>query len=558
MNTKTVDELVTFVYGVEAAPEIIRQLAALVAEFYPAELPSPAFFDQNDIVLITYGDMVRQADERPLSTLHQFLAATVRDLINTVHILPFYPYSSDDGFSVIDYVQVDPALGDWEDIHALSGDFALMFDAVINHISQQSSWYQAFLNGEAAYRDYFVVVDPSADLTAVFRPRALSLLTPAETKDGIKHVWTTFSADQIDLNFGSPAVMLEIMRVLLTYVQHGAKLIRLDAIGFMWKQIGTRSLHLPQTHALIQLFRLVLNQVDPSVALVTETNVPHHENVSYFGNGRNEAQMVYNFSLPPLILHAFHTGNATALSEWAAGLTVPSDQTTFFNFCASHDGIGVTPARGILPDEAIATMAQRVEALHGRVSYKTNSDGSLAAYELNINYLDALGDPDADETDALIVRRFLTSQASMLALRGVPGIYFHSLFGSRSWQEGSAMLGHNRAINRQKFERDVLEAELQDGFRQTVFAGYTDLIKARRSSRAFHPNASQTILNLHTAVFAIVREGEGETAVCLHNVSNQPVTLQLAHGGTNLLNGNPVPAEIELNAYATLWYAPEK
>lgn len=553
---ESIQEIITFIYGVEAAESITRRIEALIDEFRPETLPSSRVFTEKDVVLITYGDMVREAGERPLHTLHQFLKQHVNGLINTVHILPFYPYSSDDGFSVIDYLAVEPDLGNWSDINAMGRDFRLMFDAVINHISQLSKWFQAFLRGESPYRDYFTVVEPDTNLSDVFRPRTLPLLTPAETASGTKHVWTTFSSDQIDLNYRSPDLLLEILGVLLTYVQHGADLIRLDAIGFMWKEIGTRCLHQPEAHALIQLMRLVLNEVAPQVALVTETNVPHHENVSYFGNGRNEAQMVYNFSLPPLTLHAFHTEDATYLAQWAQTLSTPSDQTTFFNFCASHDGIGVTPARGILSDRDIVAMAQRVEALGGYVSYKNNSDGTQTAYELNISYLDALGDPTKEEDEALCARRFLTSQAIMLALAGVPGVYFHSLFGSQSWREGAEITGQNRTINRQKFERPTLEAALQEGLRRAVFTGYGQLLRARRETAVFHPNTPQKVLNLHPAIFALERGGKHKKVLCLHNVSSTTIRLSLPQAGINLLNGNPVNIEQELQPYDTLWYRP--
>ncbi len=554
----TISDLVSFVYGETHSQAIVKRIEQLIAEFKSDTTSKSTFFDEQDAILITYGDMVSEAGERPLKSLHQFLKAHISEIINTVHILPFYPYSSDDGFSVIDYAQVNPNLGDWDDVRNLRQDFKLMFDAVINHISQQSDWYQAFLCDKSPYTDYFTVVDPSEDLTAVFRPRTLPLLTPAQTPSGLKHVWTTFSADQIDLNYASVDLLLEILRILLIYIQNGADLIRLDAIGFMWKEIGTRCLHLPQTHAIIQLMRLVIEEVSPSTALVTETNVPHEENISYFGNGRNEAQMVYNFSLPPLTLHAFHTGNATILGKWAAELTTPSDTTTFFNFCASHDGVGVTPARGILPDEEIQQMAERIEALGGYVSYKTNSDGSHAAYELNMNYFDALKTPAIEEDESTCVKRFLTSQAIMLALPGVPGIYFHSLFGSQSWFEGVNITGHNRTINREKLDKPTLESELQDGIRQAVFSGYSALLKARKSTAAFHPNAPQAILNLHPAVFAIQRGTDEETAVCLHNVSADSVSLTLPSKGKNLLTSENVQSNTALKPYETIWYKPIK
>ncbi|HEX6384302.1 MAG TPA: sugar phosphorylase, partial [Anaerolineae bacterium] len=492
----------TFLYGENTGQATFRRLESLM-EQYRSRLPEPrpARLSERDAVLITYGDMVRESGKAPLHALANFLQTYVEEGINVVHILPFYPYSSDDGFSVIDYKAVNPELGDWEDVARIGQHFRLMFDAVINHISAQSAWFQAFLRDDPQYRDYFVTVDPGIDLSQVFRPRALPLLTPVKTAAGEKLVWTTFSDDQIDLNYKNPDVLLDILDVLLFYVAHGAEFIRLDAIAFMWKEPGTTSIHLPQTHRIIQLVRSVLDVVAPQVFLITETNVPHSDNVSYFGSGYNEAQMVYNFSLPPLTLHAFHSGDATTLSQWASeALALPSDRTTFFNFLASHDGIGVTPARGVLSDAAINAMAQRVQALGGYVSYKNNPDGTQSAYELNINYLDALGNPDAPEEDlGLKARRFLATQAVMLALRGVPGIYFHSLFGSRSWQEGVEQTGRYRSINRQKLMREQLEHELAapGSLRHRVFYAYLDLLQKRKVRPAFHPNGGQQVVFCH-------------------------------------------------------------
>lgn len=539
-----------FLYGEEEAQETFPRLWERILAFRNehSELAGQSAsgrVSERDVVLITYGDMVQEEEEPPLHTLARFLEAHVADVVNSVHLLPFYPYSSDDGFAVIDYKQVDAALGDWEDVQRVGRRFRLMFDAVINHISAQSEWFRAFLRDEAPYRDYFVVVEPDAALSQVFRPRALPLLTPVQTAAGEKLVWTTFSADQIDLNFANPDVLLEVVDTLLFYVAHGAEFIRLDAIAFMWKEVGTSCIHLPQTHRIIQLLRTVLDVVAPGVVLITETNVPHTENVSYFGDGHDEAQMVYNFSLPPLTLHAFHTENARTLSRWARTLTTPSDETCFFNFLASHDGIGLTPARGILSEEEVAAMARRVQALGGYVSFRSNGSGSQSPYELNVNYLDALGDPQAPaDTPEWAARRFLASQAVMLALQGVPGVYFHSLFGSRNWQEGVRQTGRYRTINREKLRRERLEGELADrqSLRHLVFSGYRQLLQQRTTHPAFHPQGAQHVLFLHEAVFALARTSpDGRHAVlCLHNVSGRPVELTVDLGQWKQFSGGRV------------------
>ncbi len=563
------------IYGAEVAATTAERLDRMLADYQAnagASRPStrPRVSHQ-DAILITYGDMVQAAGERPLNTLSHFLQNHLAGLVSAVHLLPFFPYSSDDGFSVIDYKAVYPDWGDWADVAQIGGRFRLMFDLVVNHTSVQCGWFQAFLRRERPYADFYVTADPDADLSLVFRPRTHPLLTPFATETGIRHVWTTFSADQVDLNFANPDVLLAMLDVLLFYVARGAEFIRLDAIAYVWKEMGTDCLHRPQAHEIVKLMRTILNQVAPHVSLITETNVPHAENIAYFGNGRDEAQLVYNFPLPPLTLHAFHTGNAEILSQWADSLTLPSDETTFFNFLASHDGIGVQPARGLLPDTAVTAMANRIKALGGLVNYKTNSDGSQSPYELNCTYLDALGDPDNPyEPIALKTQRFLAAQAIMLALRGVPGIYFHSLFGSQNWREGVRQTGHNRTINRQKYRLSALIDALADAasLRHQVFAGYAHLLRQRTALAAFAPQGDQQVLFCHPALFALWRispDGR-ERLLCLHNVSNQPVRLEMtvpdATVLVNVLSGaeKVVVADgrvqLSLAPYAVKWFQP--
>ncbi|MDX1415905.1 MAG: sugar phosphorylase [Candidatus Promineifilaceae bacterium] len=569
MKRRLIDRL-AFLYGEEQADSLASKIEKMLADFtlrYPDLSGKGAVnrVDERDSVLITYGDMVHEEGATPLQSVADFLSETVSETISTVHLLPFYPYSSDDGFSVIDYQTVDPRLGDWSDVAQIGRNFRLMFDAVVNHISVQSSWFQGFLGDDPRYRNFFTVVDSSADLSQVFRPRALPLLTEVDTASGRKQVWTTFSADQVDLNYAEPDVLLAVIDTLLFYVGHGAEFIRLDAIAFIWKEYGTTSIHLPQTHEIIRLMRTVLDMVAPRVALITETNVPHVDNISYFGDGHNEAQMVYNFSLPPLTLHAFHTGSAETLSQWAKELTLPSDQTTFFNFLASHDGIGLTPARGLLAEEEVQSIADRVEALGGYVSYKANADGTESAYELNINFLDALGDPEEpQENIELQARRFVASQAVMLALRGVPGIYFHSLFGSRNWTKGVEKTGRSRSINREKLSVGPLRQELADpgSLRFEVFSRYSRLLDVRRAEPAFHPNGEQMVLDLNPSLFAVKRVStDGRSSIyCLQNVSGSRVETWLPLRNLtlhNIIDGAVVNSNrIEMNPYAVLWLKP--
>ncbi len=514
--------------------------------------PGMRSLSARDAILITYGDQLSEPDRTPLRTLAEFCRLHLDGVVSGVHLLPFYPYSSDDGFSVIDYEQVNPALGSWDDVAGVGQHFRLMFDAVINHISAESGWFKAFLQDDARYRNYFIIVEDDPDLSQVVRPRALPLLTEFTTPSGVKKVWTTFSADQIDLNYARPDVLLDIIDVLLFYAARGAEFIRLDAIAYLWKEIGTPCIHLPQTHRVIRLLRAVLDEVAPQVMLITETNVPHRDNISYFGDGHNEAQLVYNFALPPLMLHTFHTGDATALSHWAAGLERPDG--IFFNFLASHDGVGLNPARGILRDDEIDALVQQAIAHGGRVSNKANPDGSTSPYELNINYFDALSDPNGKEALPVQIDRFVAAHAIMLALSGLPGIYFHSLFGSRSWPEGIAQLGYPRAINRQKLDRAEVERELADphSLRAQVFQRLRHLLQVRAGLDAFDPAGPQQVIELKQAIFAVERG----PVLCLHNVSSQPQSVTLDHNwqrARDLLSARRTATELTLQPYEVLW-----
>ena len=548
------------VYGIQAAPGIHQRIDALLEKFAKEAkgLRSSSLLTQRDVMLITYADQVHEANALPLATLSGFLESRLSDAVSAVHLLPFYPWSSDDGFSVKDFFAVDPKFGDWIDIRRIGERFDLMFDAVFNHMSAQGTWFHHFLNNDPRFQDFFVTVEGSPDLSKVIRPRALPLLTEFRTEIGPRKVWTTFSADQVDLNFKNPDVLLATLEALLFYVKQGARFIRLDAIAFLWKQIGTTCLHLPQTHRIIQLMRTALDRVAPDVLLITETNVPHTDNISYFGDGSNEAQLVYNFALPPLVLHSMQTGNAEKLTRWAQSLRLPSGRVTWFNFLASHDGVGVNPARGILSDDEISAMIERVQAHGGFISYKNMPDGSQIPYEMNINYLDALSNPTANESHDLAVHKSLTAHAIMLSLQGMPGIYFHSLFGSRGDRPGAESSGIKRRINRQKFARGELDSELDDSnsLRAKIFAAWKKLLGVRRTHAAFHPASAQQVLELNPRVFAIQRGSPGEQVLCLHNISNEQVTIRdFIPSGSRPIYGSRDLKEVptELAPFETVW-----
>ncbi|MFT6772504.1 MAG: sucrose phosphorylase [Paracoccaceae bacterium] len=523
-----------------------------------------SLWSEADAVLITYADSIRADGERPLATLHRFLRENVHPDINAIHILPFFPWSSDDGFSVIDYDAVDPSLGGWDDVALIGQEFRLMADLVLNHCSAKSDWFQGFLAGDPARAGWFKTAAPDDDLGAVVRPRPHPLLTRYEAANGPEHVWCTFSADQVDLNFGEPAVLLEFIAILRRYIDRGARIIRLDAVAFLWKEVGTASIHLPQTHEVVRLMRTLVDHLDVPAVLLTETNVPHAENLSYFGN-QNEAHAIYNFSLPPLLLHGLLTGSSLYLRRWLMAMPPALPGCAYLNFIASHDGIGVRGAEGILPPHEVDRMIDAVQDFGGAVSMRTR-DGVEAPYEINASLWSALAGVAGQGPDGWQFDRFICCQTVMMSIEGIPAFYIHSLLATPNDREALNLTGHNRAINRRKWERGALDALLADptSDQARVLAEIKRRVGVRRRQPAFHPNATQFTLQLGEQLLGLWRQSmdRRQSIFCVMNLTDAPQVLALnqinlieGETWTELLTGAPVgdAEEIPLAPYQSIW-----
>ena len=431
-----------------------------------------------------------------------------------------------------------------------------MFDGVINHISQESDWFKAFLAGDPRYAAYFIEDDPNKDYSQVVRPRVLPLLHDYVDANGkTRYVWTTFSRDQVDLNYRNPQVLLQIIDLLLFYATKGAQLIRLDAIGFMWKEDNSTCIHLPQTHDLIKVMRAVMVEAVPDLIFITETNVPHLENISYFGNGYDEAQMVYNFTLPPLLAYSLLNGTSEKFTAWAQSLELPSKEVCFFNFTASHDGVGLRPVSGILDEAEIDVLLTAAKANGGKVSYKTDADGGQSPYEINCNYLSLLcgAEKEVDQGSA----RMILAQAVMLAFPGLPAIYFHSLVGSQNDIAGMESSGQNRRINREKLDYDQLVNELEtEPVRKAVWSAMQHLLRVRQQSTAFHPFGTFRFHDLSPSLISIQRfsPDQQEEVWLLFNLTTGHQEVHLPSGSyTDLLHEETAAAKQYLRAYEYRW-----
>lgn len=525
-----------FLYGEEKGEKVFSDLATLLEKnFSKTEAAEEKnYFSEKDITLISYANSFQEKGTPTLETLHTLLDERFKGVINSIHILPFNPDGLDRGFSVVDFKKVKKEFGTWKDIEAISNDFRLMADLVLNHISSKSEWFQKFLAGDPQYQDYFISFAPEeltpevkADIQKVFRPRATPLLTKFETKNGPRHIWTTYSVvkavDQIDLNYQNPQVLLEMIHIVLLNLEHGVRILRLDAIAYAWKELGTSCIHLPQAHALVQILRDVLDVVCPSALLITETNVQHKENLSYFGNGLDEGQMIYNFSLPPLILYSLFSGNASYLTNWAKTLKLPTKQTAFFNFLSAHDGVPVLGARKILPEKEIDTLFKKIEKKGAKFNYKNLAGGGQTVYEMCITWWSALEEKGDDFDVAL--RRYITSYAIGFSLAGVAAVYYSHWFGLKNNVKGWEKSKLNRDMVREDINYDEFVKQLDNpsSHEAKVFAAMSELAKARRSHPAFHPTADQQVLDLDTRVVAFLRSCPEETVLAIHNVSSDDV-----------------------------------
>ncbi|MDB2643238.1 sugar phosphorylase [Luminiphilus sp.] len=545
---------------------VIRLLSA--AHLRADQAPPPAhrnLWDETDVAVITYGDSLLDGEEAPLKTLHRFLTQQLGALVSWVHVLPFHPWTSDDGFAVLDYSSVNEALGTWSDITRLGIDYRLMADLVLNHCSSRSAWFENFRRGEEPGGNYFFAPDETFDTCKVVRPRTSPLLNTVTTAQGDRAVWCTFSPDQVDFNFTNPAVVVEFVAIIRELLDAGVRVFRLDAVAFLWKESGTTCMNLPQTHELIRLFRVIIECAQADAIVITETNVPNRENLSYFGNA-NEAHGIYNFSLPPLLVHALVTGNSRYLSTWMMSMPPAQDGTVYFNFIASHDGIGLRPVEGLLEQEEVDQLLATMEQFGGRISWRETAGSAAKPYEINIALRDAL-QGTIEGKDQWGLERFLCAHAIMLGLEGVPAFYIHSLLGTRNDLQRLAHTSHNRSINRHQWELSQLGAALDDtsSDHHAVFDSLKRLIALRKEQLAFHPNATQFTLHLGDHLFGFWRQSldRRQSLFCIHNLSAREQTLSLSqlnlvvnYSWRELISGKSLEVDLPewtLTPYQTLW-----
>ena len=477
------------------------------------ELEIESIWDSSSVVLITYPDSIYRKDESTLKTLTEFVKNRLSGLSSVIHVLPFLPSTSDGGFAVSNHEKIDDAFGNWNDLKELSSKHKIMADLVLNHVSSSHPWVHQFIKSEDPGNSYIVAPSDTDIWEKVIRPRNSSLFTDVNTNQGFRNVWTTFGPDQIDVDWRNPHIFLEFLKLLVRYISNGAEWIRLDAIAFVWKEPYTTCLHLDPVHSIVKLLNKCLKIIKPSAVLITETNVPEKENLSYLIDG-NEANLAYNFTLPPLLLEAIYTGKTDLLNNWLSNWNELPRDTSLLNFTSSHDGIGLRALEGIMDDNRVHNLLVESEKRGGLVSHRRLSNGEDQPYELNISWWSAMSNEAPDNT-LFQFERFLLSQLFTLSLKGVPAFYLPAVLASPNDLDSFRKTGQRRDLNREKFEANKLLEALKnfDSPASKNISYLTHIVKVRSRLKAFHPEASMKCISTNIANCVILQRGLAEESV---------------------------------------------
>jgi len=500
------------------------QIIQIIKKFNQNNSKKKLTISEKTSLVICYGDNINSNQKSSIQVFQNFFKKNLNKYFNAIHFLPFYPSSSDSGFAVKDHYKIEKRIGSWSDIKKISKSSHVMADIVINHSSARGLWFKNFLKKKRPGKDYFLTVNSKFNTSKVVRPRDHKLLKKIDIFGKSDFLWRTFSADQIDLDFKNPSVLLRFIKIMVHLVSNGVTIFRLDAIAYLWKKNGTNCINLKQTHEIVKLLRLISNLLNVETIIITETNLPEKENLSYFGKN-DEANWIYNFSLPPLLIHAFLFENSSYLNKWSKKLPNAKFQNSYLNFIASHDGIGMRPTEGILNERSLNNFLKRLKKNGSKFSYRKVQNKSRKVYEANITVFDALKKSNTDPNGKFFLERYISAHAIMISFEGIPAIYFNSLFGKSNDEAKYVITGNNRDVNRYKWNHRNITKKLSDKkSKQSIFyQNLGKLLEIKRKQKAFHPNAKRLNINLGSKIFCYERISldKKQTIICITNLSTK-------------------------------------
>ena len=539
-----------------------EEIIQIIKNFNKKNPKKKIIISEKTSLIICYGDVVYSNEKGSIKVFQSFFQKNLKKYFDTIHFLPFYPSSSDSGFAVKDHYKIEKRIGNWSDLKRISKYNNIMADIVINHSSARGLWFKNFLKRKKPGRDYFLTVNSKFNTSKVVRPRDHKLLKKIKIFDKSDYLWRTFSPDQIDLNFKNPSVLLRFIKIMIHLINNGITIFRLDAIAYLWKENGTKCINLRQTHEIIKLLRIISNYLNVETVIITETNLPENENLSYFGNS-DEANWIYNFSLPPLLIHALLFENNSYLNKWSKNLPVTKLGNNYLNFIASHDGIGIRPTEGILNNKSLNNFLKRLKKNGSKFSYRKVQNKSKKVYEANITVFDALKKSDYDPQGKFFLERYVAAHSIMISFEGIPAIYFNSLFGKSNDEAKYVITGNNRDVNRYKWNYKNITKKLSDNkTKQSIFYhNIVNLLSIRRKQKAFHPSGIRHNINLGPKLFCFKRESidKKQSIICITNLSSKNQNAKLSKSLSNykdLLNSKTKFKNenlLTLRPFQTVW-----
>jgi len=541
---------------------IAEEISQIINHFNRNNKKKNWFVSEKTTMVICYGDSIYSKNKKHLKTFQAFFNKKLNKFIDTIHFLPFYPSSSDSGFAVKDHYKIDSKFGNWLNIKNFSSKAHIMADMVINHASARGLWFKNFLKEKKPGKDYFLLINSKFNASKVVRPRDHKLLKEINIFKKKEYLWRTFSDDQIDLNFYNPKVLLRFIKIMLNLIKNGVTIFRLDAIAYLWKKSGTKCINLKQTHEIVKVLRIVSDSLSIKSIIVTETNLPEKENLSYFGNN-DESNWIYNFTLPPLLIYSLLFENGTYLNAWCKKLPQTKKGNSYLNFIASHDGIGMRPLEGIINNQSIKKLLLRLKKNGSKFSYRKVNNNKKKVYESNITVFDALKVSDKDKKGLYNFQRYMAAHAIMFSFEGVPAIYFNSLFGKSNDEARYVITGNNRDVNRFKWnELNILKKIKSNSSKEYyIFETLKYLLKIRKNQKAFHPNAHRTNINLGNNFFCIKRVSldKKQTILCITNLTSKLQNAKINkkyNKFKNLIDSNvktKILNSINLKPFETIW-----
>tara|TARA_B100001121_G_scaffold156261_1_gene136621 strand:+ start:2675 stop:4387 length:1713 start_codon:yes stop_codon:yes gene_type:complete len=562
-NEKSLEKIFNKIYKSENNINkfYIREIIYLINKYNKNRKKEDLKINESTSLVICYGNSVTDGNKKSLKVFNKFYMKYLKNNFDSVHFLPFYPSSSDSGFAVKDHYKIEPRLGSWKDVKLISKNCNLMADLVINHSSARGLWFSNFLKNKSPGKDYFFTVDKNFNSKKVIRPREHELLKKIKLSNKTKYLWRTFSPDQIDLNFKNPKVLIRFIKIIFNLINNGVRIFRLDAIAYLWKENGNTCINHTNTHNIIKFIRLVCNLLKTECIIITETNLPEKENLSYFGNN-DEANWIYNFSLAPILVYSLLFEDSNKITKWSKNFPIAKLNNNYLNFIASHDGIGMRPIEGILSTNTQKKFLSRLKKNGGEFSYRKVQGVKKKVYEANITLFNAFKYSDFDKSGIFGFERYMAAHTIMISFDGIPAIYFNSMFGNSNDNSKYIISGNKRDLNRYRWNKDKIEDHLKDqnSKQNKYYKNMSNILAIRSKQKAFHPNAIRKTLKLGSNFFGIKRVST-DNKQSIYCITNMTSKLQLLKVNKNIFYKRNLfkskltkkSGKIQFDPFQTVW-----